>query len=138
MLKDVRLWNRAQSAGIARKEVCLLGAGWDLAKDVTDRAELCVSELVGNAVRHAPGLPGSTLRLRLVRRADRLRLELYDGNRELPHAVCLDLHSESGRGPYLIAWTADDHGIELTTPDKAVWAERRLALRADRRTVRTG
>lgn len=72
--------------------------------------ELVVAELIGNAVRHAPG----GLSLSIARDGDDLVLHLideglgFDYHPELP----ADVWSESGRGLFLISQLVDDFRVE--------------------------
>ncbi|MEV3919839.1 ATP-binding protein [Actinomadura coerulea] len=89
---------------------------------VADDAEVLVSELVTNAVRHAPAA-GGALSLRLLRAGTRLRIEVHDQSAAVPTARPVDLMEETGRGWFLVAVMADGHGTEHTASGKAVWCE---------------
>jgi hypothetical protein len=65
------------SPGEARAVVSDLAAAWHLERDVAERAELLVSEIVADAVDH--GSDAATLRITLE--DDKLELELFDGPR---------------------------------------------------------
>lgn len=65
------------SPGAARTLVSELAADWHIGRDVAERAELLVSEIVADAVDH--GSDAATLRITLE--DDRLELELFDGPR---------------------------------------------------------
>ncbi|MCW2914683.1 MAG: hypothetical protein JWN52_2751 [Actinomycetia bacterium] len=123
LLKEVRLTNRAESARIARAEIVLTVRSLNLPADVAERAELGVSETATNAIVHAPGMPGSTLRLLAIRNRDRLRIEVHDGSRAFPRPRPAGDEDESGRGLQLLAHLADDHGTILTATGKAAWFE---------------
>lgn len=123
LIKEVRLENRPESAAIARKEIVLTVRALGLPDDIRDRAELGVSEAVTNAVRHAPGIPGSTLRLLAVRRTDRLRIEVHDRCRTLPRRRIPGADDESGRGLPLLEHLADACGAHPTPTGKSVWFE---------------
>lgn len=123
LLKEVRLAGRAESARIARAEIVLTVRSLNLPGELAERAELGVSEIVTNSVVHAPGMPGSTLRLLAVRHGDRLRVEVHDGSRALPRLRFARDDDESGRGLQLLARLSDDHGTYLTATGKAVWFE---------------
>ncbi|GGQ17455.1 anti-sigma regulatory factor (Ser/Thr protein kinase) [Actinomadura coerulea] len=89
---------------------------------IADDAEVLVSELVTNAVRHAPAA-GGALCLRLLRAGARLRIEVHDQSAAVPTARPVDLMEETGRGWFLVAVMADRHGTEHTASGKAVWCE---------------
>lgn len=119
--KDVRLPIEPQAAGFARREIALVVQEWELPPEVRDTGELCVSELVTNAVLHGTG--SVTVRMIVLRRHDRLRIEVHDGNPGLPREHGPSLVAESGRGLFIVAQFARDHGSYLTPAGKAVWAE---------------
>ncbi|HEY7487875.1 MAG TPA: ATP-binding protein [Streptosporangiaceae bacterium] len=117
-LKKVWLRNEPAAASNARREVILTARAWAIAEEIIDRLELCTSEIVTNAVQHAPG---SAIRLLLTRTDERLRVEVHDSNGRLPSAHTPDPYDESGRGLSLVAASADDHGAYLTNTGKVVW-----------------
>jgi len=65
------------SPGEARTLVSELAADWHIEREVAERAELLVSEIVADAVDH--GSDAATLRITLE--DDKLELELFDGPR---------------------------------------------------------
>ena len=80
---------------------------------LTDTAELIVSELVTNAIRASQGLRGNRyaghwmpgappLRLWLHGEPQRIAVQVWDGNDQLPTRQATDLGAESGRGLLLI------------------------------------
>jgi anti-sigma regulatory factor (Ser/Thr protein kinase) len=92
----------------------------DLAEDL----DLVVSELAGNAVRHA----GAVARLSLELRPDMIRVTVVDDDERTPVVRHPASDAESGRGILLIsalssAWSTDH---DLRHGGKQVWAE--LAL----------
>ncbi|SNR49339.1 ATP-binding protein [Actinomadura mexicana] len=89
---------------------------------IADDTEVLVSELVTNAVRHAP-VPGAALCLRLLRAGTRLRIEVHDQSAAVPTARPVDLMEETGRGWFLVAVMTDGHGTDHTASGKAVWCE---------------
>jgi anti-sigma regulatory factor (Ser/Thr protein kinase) len=91
---------------------------------VRDDAEVLVSELVTNAVRHATA-PGAALCLRLLRAGVRLRIEVHDQGAGVPRPRRVDLMEETGRGWFLVAVMADRHGTDHTPAGKSVWCELR-------------
>lgn len=123
ILGDLWLPNRPESAAAARRFATSVTLGWDLAH-LVDTIQLLLSELVGNATRHAadPAAPGTAmLRLLMLRQGDRLRAEVHDPCRRLPllrHAAETD---ESGRGYFLVVTLADEVGTYPTGEGKAVW-----------------
>ncbi|CAG6396046.1 SpoIIE family protein phosphatase [Streptomyces cocklensis] len=106
---------------------------WDLG-DLKDTATLVVSELIGNAVRHAVGIGRDVadgveglLRLRLLRLTDdSVTCEVYDGSQATPRVRHPLLDDEFGRGLQLVAVTAKRWGTRYTEGGKCIWA--RVAL----------
>lgn len=103
----------------------LAGLGeWQQHPEAMFAAELLVSELVTNAVRHACG----PVRLRALTRLDDqgggvLRVEVFDGDRELPDVRSVSAESESGRGLRLVADLARCWGCRRTRHGKLIWFE---------------
>ncbi|MFH9432329.1 ATP-binding protein, partial [Streptomyces sp. NPDC017615] len=74
--KDIewRLPRHARSVGRARALLRDQAASWELPQDVTDTAELLLSELMTNAYRHARVPAGREIRARCLLTDDRLRV----------------------------------------------------------------
>ncbi|MFG2085221.1 MULTISPECIES: ATP-binding protein [unclassified Spirillospora] len=89
---------------------------------VADDAEVLVSELVTNAVRHAT-IPGSALCLKMLRAGTGLRIEVHDPSTAVPRQRPVDLMEETGRGWFLVAVMAERHGTDHTPSGKSVWCE---------------
>jgi serine phosphatase RsbU (regulator of sigma subunit)/anti-sigma regulatory factor (Ser/Thr protein kinase) len=105
----------------ARRLVRRQLADWGLPA-VAGTAELLVSEIVTNAVRHAPGGP---VELRLVR-ADALLCEVTDTGQELPVLLDAGPADEAGRGLAVLSRLAHAWGTSRsrgTGPGKTVWFE---------------
>lgn len=106
------------SAGQARSfvESVLAGAGLD---DLAYAANVLVSELVANAVLHA----GTPLEVVMETGADRVRVEVHDGNPQLPVRKHYSNLSGTGRGLLLVERMASEWGAERTPAGKKVWFE---------------
>lgn len=91
----------------------------DCPETVADAAELCVSELVTNAVLHA----ASALTVQVATLGDRLRLAVYDSSSVLPRWSPHSRVATTGRGLELVATLATSWGVEPRPPGKAVWCE---------------
>ncbi|WP_415953639.1 SpoIIE family protein phosphatase [Streptomyces sp. KLOTTS4A1] len=130
--EDVAHWQLAAEPGEVRRARRLVReqlAAWGLASaPVADTAELLVSELVTNAVRHAAhGLP---VELRLVR-TDVLLGEIVDADHTLPTLRSAGPEDEAGRGLGVVERLAREWGASRTAAGKSVWFE--LALPRKRR-----
>ncbi|WP_399141563.1 SpoIIE family protein phosphatase [Streptomyces sp. NBUA17] len=88
-------------------------------------AELMVSELVTNAVRHSHARP---VELRLVR-ADTLLCEVDDDDHELPALRSAGPEDETGRGLRVVSTLAREWGASRTRAGKTVWFELTLPRR---------
>ncbi|MFB6844717.1 ATP-binding protein [Streptomyces sp. NPDC056373] len=97
----------------------------------SDEAELLVTELATNVVKHVG--EGALATLILERKGERLRLEVHDMSPVVPTIRAAECGEECGRGLHLLAAMAVDWGTVLTAAGKAVWCE--LAL-SDGRSCR--
>lgn len=119
------------SARHLRRILRLYLTGWDLL-DVADAAELALTELIANVVRHVPGRRCQTLIFLLPVRG--VRVEVADGCPELPRASMGDALDEGGRGLVLVdavtgRWGAEPH---RDGRGKTVWFECLATKAADR------
>ncbi|MEU8678457.1 ATP-binding protein [Streptomyces sp. NPDC048560] len=86
-----------------------------------DEAELAVSELAANVIKHVGR--GSAATLVLEAAGGRLRVELHDRSFRVPVLSSAACDEECGRGLHLLAGMALDWGTLLTATGKAVWCE---------------
>jgi anti-sigma regulatory factor (Ser/Thr protein kinase) len=117
---DLCVWSLppdGTAASVARSLVTERLARWGL-EELSDVAELVVSELVGNALRYGGG-PGQ---LRLMRH-ERLTLEVSDTGPDLPQIQHAELSDEGGRGLQLVNMLSRNWGSCRTPGGKVVWAE---------------
>ena len=90
---------------------------------VAENAELLVSELVTNSVRHAGLEPDATIGLRVDVWPDRVRVEVtdtgpgFERDRESP-----SIYQDSGWGLYLVEQVATRWGVDLAETTR-VWFE---------------
>ncbi|WP_327367619.1 ATP-binding protein [Streptomyces sp. NBC_01217] len=87
----------------------------------TEEAELVVSELATNVIKHVGSGVAATLVLEAAR--DRLRIELHDKSYRVPVLGPVSCDDECGRGLHLLAGMAADWGTLLTATGKAIWCE---------------
>ncbi|MFF2507074.1 ATP-binding protein [Streptomyces sp. NPDC058067] len=92
--------------------------------ELADEAELALTELIANVVRH---VPGRRCTVRMLRTDGGVRVEVGDGHPELPRRIAaageLD---ECGRGLAMVAALARRWGIDPHEPPrtgKTVWFE---------------
>lgn len=97
---------------------------WGLGR-LADGAELMVSELVTNAVRHSHRRP---VELRLVR-GDSLLCEVDDDDHDLPNLLSAGPTDEHGRGLRVVSTLAREWGASRTKAGKTVWFELTLPRR---------
>ncbi|MFL5998229.1 MAG: SpoIIE family protein phosphatase, partial [Streptomyces sp.] len=97
---------------------------WGLGR-LADGAELMVSELVTNAVRHSHRRP---VALRLVR-GDSLLCEVDDDDHDLPNLSSAGPTDELGRGLRVVSTLAREWGASRTKAGKTVWFELTLPRR---------
>ncbi|MFJ3595800.1 ATP-binding protein [Streptomyces sp. NPDC090126] len=124
----------AQLAGLRRAVRSQLDC-WS-ASAVVDEAELVVTELGANVIKHVGRDVAASLVLE--RRKGRIRLEVHDLSRVLPTSsaeVCAE-NDECGRGLHLIAAMAYSWGSARTATGKVVWCE--LSLKPTVREERLG
>jgi GAF domain-containing protein/anti-sigma regulatory factor (Ser/Thr protein kinase) len=113
----------ASSAPSARRFAADVLTAWQLG-ELVDTARLLLDEVITNAVQHTVG----DVRVRLVRRARRLRVEVTDHSNRLPDVRPIDPDAENGRGLYIVETLADVWGHEtMDSGGKTVWFE--LSLR---------
>ncbi|CAL9635087.1 hypothetical protein SUDANB176_06191 [Streptomyces sp. enrichment culture] len=124
---DVAEWRLAPGPSeVPRARAVVRGQlhAWGLPK-LADHAELMVSELVTNAVRHSHARP---VALRLVR-GDALLCEVEDDDHELPTLRGARPSDESGRGLRVVSTLARAWGASRTEYGKSVWFELTLPRR---------
>ncbi|MGW5698267.1 SpoIIE family protein phosphatase, partial [Streptomyces asiaticus] len=100
-----------------RAEVMRKLAEWGLG-EAAFTAELVLSELITNAIRHATG----PIRVQVLR--DRaLICEVSDSSSTSPHLRYAATMDEGGRGLFLVAQFAERWGTRYTSDGKVIWAE---------------
>ncbi|MER5378312.1 SpoIIE family protein phosphatase [Streptomyces sp. NPDC002553] len=109
-----------RAAAEARRHVRRQLAEWGL-DELEATAEMVVSELVGNAIRHAKG----PISLRLLRSRS-LVCEVYDGSLTTPRIRRAAQTDENGRGLYLVSALSRRWGARYMDDGKCIWAEQDL------------
>ncbi|MFE7803665.1 ATP-binding protein [Streptomyces sp. NPDC057430] len=99
---------------------------WGL-PNIADVAQMCVSELVTNVIRHVGDRTPTTLAVSM--NGARLRIEVRDPDaRALPTLLRAQEDDESGRGMALVDAMADRWGVVLRDDSKVTWCELETGL----------
>jgi anti-sigma regulatory factor (Ser/Thr protein kinase) len=99
---------------------------WGL-HEVTDAAQLCVSELASNIITHVG--PGTPATLAVSMSGVHLRIEVHDPDtRALPTLLEANAESEGGRGMALVDAVAARWGVQLRLDRKVTWCELETGL----------
>ncbi|MEU7299306.1 ATP-binding protein [Streptomyces sp. NPDC007206] len=94
---------------------------WGL-PELTEAAQLCVTELVSNVITHVG--QGTPATLAVSMSGPYLRIEVQDADtKALPTPVDAADHAESGRGMTLVAAHSDRWGVKLLPDRKVTWVE---------------
>ena len=90
---------------------------------VIDEAEIVVSELVSNAIRHARPLADGTLRVHWKVKAGVVEVEVTDGGSEsTPRPAPRTIWAPSGRGLRIVRSLAHEWGVTEDRSGSTVWA----------------
>lgn len=91
-------------------------------KDVVDEAEMVVSELLGNAVRHASALADGTVRVHWQVKGGVVELDVTDGGGgTAPKPLQPSVYSVSGRGLRIVRSLAHEWGVLDEDRGCTVW-----------------
>ncbi|MDJ0383034.1 ATP-binding protein [Streptomyces sp. G-G2] len=108
------------SARHMRRILRMLLSRWELTA-LADAAELALTELVANVVRHVPGRGCAVL---ILLRPQGLRVEVADGSPSPPRPASGPAPlAEGGRGLLLVEAVTDRWGSDATANGKTVWFE---------------
>ncbi|MGL4743960.1 MAG: ATP-binding protein [Dermatophilaceae bacterium] len=123
VLCTMRVPQRASSVRHVRAEVVSDLGERGFSDDLVEEAEIVVSELFTNAVRHARPLSDGTVRVRWRVRPEVVEVEVTDGGsatvpRPAPRTVWLD----SGRGLRIVRALAHEWGVTDDRTGTVVWA----------------
>ena len=128
MLDDVPPTGSA--CGVGRRFVADTLRGWGVPEPIVEVAVLVTSELMANAVNHAPP-PG---RLQVRADGERVHIEVSDGSEREPRLVLQGpaAAAAGGRGLLLIDRLATRWGWDARPAGKIVWCEVSLSADPDR------
>lgn len=94
----------------------------DVDATVVDEAEIVISELVANAVRHAKPLANGTIRLGWTVRAGVVEVEVTDGGGPtVPRPAPRSLLASQGRGLRIVRGFAHEWGVQEDRVGRTVW-----------------
>ncbi|MEU9455283.1 ATP-binding protein [Streptomyces sp. NPDC048277] len=101
---------------------------WGLA-ELTDAAQLCLSELVSNVITHVGSGTPTTLAVSMS--GTYLRIEVHDPDtRALPCLIDSTDDAESGRGMAIVSAMSERWGVQLLPDRKITWVELASGLTA--------
>ncbi|MFI1887369.1 ATP-binding protein [Streptomyces jumonjinensis] len=114
-----------RTAGSARSLLREQLAAWRITGDAVDTAELLLSELVANAIRHANVPGGDELGVRLAYGDGMLRVEVSDTDSRRPEPRVAEADDEGGRGLFLVSALSERWGCDPQRhgAGKTVWVE---------------
>ncbi|MFG2956654.1 SpoIIE family protein phosphatase [Streptomyces sp. NPDC048291] len=119
--EDVAEWRLALDPAEVRRARAVVREqlhDWGLAR-LADPAELMVSELFTNALRHSHSRP---VQLRLIR-GETLLCEVDDDDHTLPTLLSARPDADAGRGLRVVSTLAREWGTSRTAAGKTVWFE---------------
>jgi serine/threonine-protein kinase RsbW len=118
------------SAALVRHELVEDLERQNIAADSIDEVALVASELVGNAVRHAPpSSPDGTIDVRWDVDDSRVTLRVRDPSDVKPKPRQPRVDEAGGRGLTIVAAMAEDWGYRPVDSGKKVWA--RIPVRTE-------
>jgi anti-sigma regulatory factor (Ser/Thr protein kinase) len=118
---DLRFVAEPQELAALRRVLRVHLGLWGL-HEVADDAQLCVSELVSNIIKHVGS--GTPSLLAVSMRGVNLRIEVHDPQTRLLPVLRKTPHDdEQGRGMALIDAIADCWGVQLCLGYKVTWCE---------------
>jgi len=114
-------WKLSSGRDVRHVLVSALSA-LDVDATVVGEAEIVISELVGNAVRHARPLPDGMIRVSWTVRGDVVEVEVTDGGGPTtPRPAPRALLSVSGRGLRIVRGLAHEWGVHDDRAGRTVW-----------------
>ncbi|MGW0944224.1 ATP-binding protein [Streptomyces sp. NPDC002623] len=125
-------WQVPHSPRSASRARCLLRTQlteWKINGEAAFAAELVLSELVTNALRHARTPAGREIGVRIAQYEGRLRVEVADANNARPQPRKATAEDEHGRGLAMVEALAQRWGCcpRRNGIGKAIWAELSLS-----------
>jgi anti-sigma regulatory factor (Ser/Thr protein kinase) len=113
-----------RGAALARHRLAAELAAHSIDATIASDVVSVVSELVGNACRHARPLDGGVIRVGWAVRPALVEVRVSDGGAPgRPALRIADPDAGGGRGLAIVAALADRWGVEHTSTGRDVWAE---------------
>ncbi len=114
---------RPESAGVARRQLVEWMRGLGVGDETRDDARLVVSELVGNAVRHARPLADGTMQVTWASSSSGVDIAVTDGGAlSTPEVVEAGVSDLAGRGLSIVETLAARWWVESTRSRTTVHA----------------
>ena len=121
--RTVRVPWRATSVALVRKALVDDLEGREVSAAVVDEAEIVVSELVSNSIRHARPLADGNLRVHWKVKGGVVEVEVTDGGSEsTPRPAPRTIWAPSGRGLRIVRSLAHEWGVTEDRSGSTVWA----------------
>ena len=121
--RTVRVPWRATSVAQVRKALVDDLELRDVSAAVIDEAEIVVSELVSNSIRHARPLADGNLRVHWKVKAGVVEVEVTDGGSDsTPRPAPRTIWAPSGRGLRIVRSLAHEWGVTEDRTGSTVWA----------------
>jgi len=121
--RTVRVPWRATSVAQVRKALVDDLEARDVSAAVIDEAEIVVSELVSNSIRHARPLADGNLRVHWKVKGGVVEVEVTDGGSEsTPRPAPRTIWAPSGRGLRIVRSLAHEWGVSEDRSGSTVWA----------------
>jgi anti-sigma regulatory factor (Ser/Thr protein kinase) len=121
--RTIRVPWRAASVAEVRKVLVDDLQTRDVTEVVVDEAEIVVSELVSNAIRHARPLTDGNLRVHWKVKAGVVEVEVTDGGSDsTPRPAPRTIWAPSGRGLRIVRSLAHEWGVTEDRNGSTVWA----------------
>lgn len=120
--RTLRVPHSAASVPMTRREIVADLRAREVSAQVVDEAEIAVSELLGNAVRHASPLSDGTVRVHWQVRGGVVELDVMDGGGpSQPKPVHAGTYSSHGRGLRIVRSLAHEWGVLDEDRGRTVW-----------------
>lgn len=120
--RTIRVPHTAASVPRMRRTIVEDLRGRQVPLEVVEEAEMVVSELLGNSVRHARALPDGTVRVHWQVKGGVVEVDVTDGGgRTVPKPVQPSVYAVSGRGLRIVRSLAHEWGVLDEDRGLTVW-----------------